>query len=114
MMTMSEFAAHLSVVVMLLGTVIILVALVGLIRFPDLYCRAHALGKGLTLGLMVLLFGLWLDPGTEVSGLKIVAAIFFQFVTLPVAGHLLARIAYERNLARCAATASDTTRDRQA
>ncbi len=34
MMTMSEFAAHLSVVVMLLGTVIILVALVGLIRFP--------------------------------------------------------------------------------
>lgn len=106
-MTMNDFAAILSACVMLLGAVIVLIALIGLLRFPDLYCRAHALGKGLTFGLMVLLGGLWLDPAANVSGLKIVAAIFFQFVTLPVAGHLLARIAYERNLARCAATASD-------
>lgn len=104
---MSEFSAMLSAVVMLAGSILVLIALVGLLRFPDLYCRAHALGKGLTFGSMVLMFGLWLDPEANVSGLKIVAAIFFQFVTLPVAGHLLARIAYERNLARCATTAVD-------
>ncbi|HRI82553.1 MAG: hypothetical protein RLZZ129_367 [Verrucomicrobiota bacterium] len=91
---------HVSVGVMILGALLVLVAMIGIVRFPDVFCRAHALGKGLTLGLMVLLFGLWLDPATEVSGLKVIAAIFFQFVTLPVASHLIARLSYEKNLPR--------------
>ncbi len=97
---MSDFAQILSASVMLVGAALVVVAMIGTVRFPDVFCRAHALGKGLTFGLMVMLFGLWIDPGTNVSGLKIVAAIFFQFVTLPVASHLLARIAYEKNLPR--------------
>ncbi len=90
----------LSSVVMLIGAILIVIAMIGTVRFPDVFCRAHALGKGLTFGLMVLLIGLWLDPHSEVSGLKIVAAIFFQFVTLPVASHLLSRLSYEKNLPR--------------
>lgn len=97
---MHEFMQVLSAGVMLLGAVLVLVAMIGVTRFPDVFCRAHALGKGLTLGLMTMLFGLWLDPDTQVSGLKIIAAIFFQFVTLPVASHLLARLSYEKNLPR--------------
>lgn len=97
---MRDLLEVLSVVVMAVGAVIVLIAMIGTVRFPDVFCRAHALGKGLTLGLMVLLVGLWLDPRTEVSGLKIIAAIFFQFVTLPVASHLLARLSYEKNLPR--------------
>jgi multicomponent Na+:H+ antiporter subunit G len=97
---MNELLGLLSGAVMLAGALLVLVAMIGTVRFPDAFCRAHALGKGLTLGLMVLLMGLWLDPATEVSGLKIVAAIFFQFVTLPVASHLLTRLAYEKNLPR--------------
>ncbi|MDI1251210.1 MAG: monovalent cation/H(+) antiporter subunit G [Lacunisphaera sp.] len=92
--------AYASAGVMLLGALIVLVAMIGTVRFPDVFCRAHALGKGLTLGLMVLLCGLWLDPATEVSGLKILAAIFFQFVTLPVASHLLTRLSFDKNLPR--------------
>jgi multicomponent Na+:H+ antiporter subunit G len=97
---MNEILRLVSGAVMLAGALLVLVAMVGTVRFPDAFCRAHALGKGLTLGLMVLLTGLWLDPATDVSGLKIVAAIFFQFVTLPVASHLLTRLAYEKNLPR--------------
>lgn len=97
---MNEAMAYASAGVMLLGALIVLVAMIGTVRFPDVFCRAHALGKGLTLGLMVLLCGLWLDPATEVSGLKILAAIFFQFVTLPVASHLLTRLSFDKNLPR--------------
>ena len=89
-----------SAAVTLCGALVILSAMIGTVRFPDVFCRAHALGKGLTLGLMLALVGLWMNPGTEVSGLKIVAAIVFQFLTLPVASHLLARLAYERRVAR--------------
>lgn len=90
----------LSAIVMVIGAILIVIAMIGIVRFPDVFCRAHAVGKGLTFGLMVLLIGLWLDPHSEVSGLKIVAAIFFQFVTLPVASHLLSRLSYEKNLPR--------------
>ena len=93
-------AGYFSAGCMILGSMIVLVAIIGLIRLPDVFCRSHALGKGLTLGLMVLLLGLWLDPATEISGLKVIAAVFFQFVTLPVASHLLSRLAYEKNLKR--------------
>lgn len=89
-----------SATVTLCGALVILAAMIGTVRFPDVFCRAHALGKGLTLGLMLALLGLWADPETNVSGLKIVAAIFFQFLTLPVASHLLARLAYEKRVAR--------------
>lgn len=90
----------LSAAVMLIGALLVLVAMIGTVRFPDVFCRAHALGKGLTLGLMTMLFGFWLDPDSHVSGLKIIAAIFFQFVTLPVASHLLTRLSYQKDLAR--------------
>jgi len=90
----------LSAIVMVIGAILIVIAMIGIVRLPDVFCRAHAVGKGLTLGLMVLLIGLWLDPHSEVSGLKVVAAIFFQFVTLPVASHLLSRLSYEKNLPR--------------
>jgi multicomponent Na+:H+ antiporter subunit G len=105
---MSAFWSTVSNLVMLVGALIVLVSVLGMVRFPDVFCRAHALGKGLTLGLMVLLVGLWLDPAAEFSGLKIVAAIIFQFMTLPVASHLLARLAYEKNLPRHRAPAGET------
>ncbi|MCW5550038.1 MAG: monovalent cation/H(+) antiporter subunit G [Opitutaceae bacterium] len=97
---MNLYQEQISVGIMILGALLVLIAMIGIVRFPDVFCRAHALGKGLTLGLMILLFGIWLDPKTEVSGLKVIAAIFFQFVTLPVASHLIARLSYEKNLPR--------------
>ena len=86
----------LSGLTVLAGSLIILVACIGIARLPDLFTRAHAVGKGMTLGISLMLLGLWLDPHTNVSGLKILAAVFLQFVTIPVASHLLARLAWRR------------------
>lgn len=84
----------------LAGAVTILVSMIGLVRLPDALCRAHALGKGMTLGISLLLLSLWLRLGTEAAGLKVLAAVFFQFLTIPVASHLLARVAIERRYPR--------------
>jgi multicomponent Na+:H+ antiporter subunit G len=83
-----------------IGSLTILASMIGLVRLPDVFCRAHALGKGLTLGLGVLFVSLWIDLGMANTGLKIVAAILFQFITLPVASHLLARLSLEKRLPR--------------
>lgn len=85
---------------LLAGALVILISMIGLLRLPDALCRAHALGKGMTLGISLLLLSLWLRLGTELAGLKVVAAIFFQFLTIPVASHLLARVVFERNYPR--------------
>lgn len=82
------------------GALVILASMIGLTRLPDALCRAHALGKGMTLGISLLLLSLWFRLGTDVAGLKVVAAIFFQFLTIPVASHLLARVVFERSYPR--------------
>lgn len=82
---------------LLLGSLVILLAAVGLIRLPDAVCRSHALGKGMTLGLVLVLIGLWLYLGLEAAGIKLPLAVAFQFLTIPVASHLLIRLAYRRN-----------------
>ncbi len=81
------------------GVFFVVLAAIGVLRLPDLYCRAHALGKAMTLGLTCLLLGLgFAVPG--VSWFKIAVAILFQFVTIPVASHLLCLAAYRRDVAR--------------
>jgi multicomponent Na+:H+ antiporter subunit G len=96
MMGLREF---LIAVFLLAGAFVVLVSMIGLVRLPDPFCRAHALGKGMTLGISLLLLSLWLSLGQD-AGLKVLAAIFFQFLTIPVASHLLARLAYVKGYAR--------------
>ena len=81
---------------MILGTFLILIASIGLVRLPDVYCRIHAAGKAGTMGISLIVlstvFFFWsTDPAVVVRGLL---AIFFQFLTAPVAVHLLARASY--------------------
>lgn len=94
----------------LAGALTILVGTIGLVRLPDALCRAHALSKGMTLGISLLLCSLWLSLGTELAGLKVVAAVFFQFLTIPVASHLLARVVFVQGYPRHGPTEIDEDR----
>jgi multicomponent Na+:H+ antiporter subunit G len=72
------------------------VGIVGLIRFPDVYCRIHASGKVATLGLVGLLAGTaFLMPETT---LKALALALFVMVTSPVASHAIASAAYRQGV----------------
>jgi multicomponent Na+:H+ antiporter subunit G len=81
------------------GCLLMLVAGVGVVKLPDVYCRAHALGKAMTLGIIFLLLamGFLIE---EIPWSKIVAVIGFQLVTIPVASHLLCLAAYRRKVRR--------------
>lgn len=82
------------------GSLLILVAAIGLQRLPDIFCRSHALGKAMTLGITLMLLALGLELGLDTAGIKIVLIITFQFVTIPIASHLLSLIAWEKKLPR--------------
>lgn len=81
---------------LVLGTFFTLVTAVGLLRFPDVYCRMHAAGKAGTLGVCLIIVAavIWFAPSGGSVPVRGVLAIAFQFLTTPAATHLLARGVY--------------------
>lgn len=91
---------NLAGIFVLLGSLVIFVSAIGVYRLPDAYSRGHALGKGMTLGISLMLIGYWIYSGTQTAGLKVLIAIFFQFLTIPVASHLLTLIGFLNHMPR--------------
>ncbi|MGE9751468.1 monovalent cation/H(+) antiporter subunit G [Bacillus inaquosorum] len=93
---MIEIAKVVVAVFILFGSLVCLAASFGTLRLPDMYTRSHAASKGSTLGVNMVLLGvfffLWFITG-EISA-KILLGIFFIFITSPVGGHLICRAAY--------------------
>lgn len=98
---------------MIIGTFLMIVAGVGLVRLPDIFCRMHAAGKAGTLGIVLIIIATMVRfAGTEHSVLIAgMMAIFFQFLTVPAATHLLARAAYVTDYPLSDRTEVDELRD---
>lgn len=110
---MNDLPAIFSAILVFLGAIVILISMIGTVRLPDVFCRSHALSKGIPLGLGLLLAGLWMDLRLPGTGLKVLAAILFQLITLPVASHLLARLSLEKRLPRAGDPRIDEDRRRR-
>ncbi len=89
-------------IIVLAGLLFFLGAVVGLIRFPDLYTRMHAAGKGDTLSSMLILFGFALylfkdgfDLANALVALKIMGICAFIMLTSPTSTHALMQAGYE-------------------
>lgn len=87
-------------VLILTGAAFILTGAIGVVRLPDLLCRSHAVGKALTLGIFLLLLGLWAQLTDPQVGFRILLAILFQILTIPVASHLISQLAFQKNTPR--------------
>jgi len=68
-------------------------ATVGLLRFPDFFCRLHATGKGDTLAVLLSLIGLSVYEGFSLTSLKIVFIAVFMFLAQPTSTHAISRAA---------------------
>lgn len=81
-------------VLLLVGSALILLAAVGVIRFADVLARMHSLTKASTLGLVLVLAGgaVGLDRANDVTFVVLAGAL--QVVTSPVGANLLARATY--------------------
>lgn len=84
------------------GLFFMIVAAVGVAKLPDVYCRAHAVGKAMTLGIILLLLALGVLV-ESVAWWKILVAIVFQLATIPVASHLFCLVAYQKRVKRWSA-----------
>ena len=94
-----------------LGAVLVLLAGVGVIRFPDVFCRANAATKAAGLGIACLLAGAALMIGTLEAGIKLGIAIVLQFATAPISGHVMGRAAYRSGAPLAPSTHIDDLRE---
>ena len=83
-----------SALMMLVGAALALVAGIGLQRFEDVFARMHASTKPATLGLALCLLGAALRMPEAGDVVKLLLVVLLQFVTAPIASHLIGRAAY--------------------
>jgi multicomponent Na+:H+ antiporter subunit G len=101
---MSSVVDVISVILITVGLVFFFGAAIGMIRFPDFYCRMHAAGKGDTLSTLLILCGFALqqfddfDAGEVTFFAKMLIVCLFIFTTSPTATHELIHAGYEVGL----------------
>jgi multicomponent Na+:H+ antiporter subunit G len=64
---------------------------IGLLRFPDLYCRLHALTKADNVGLGLLLVGVLWQVSSWLDALKLLLIWLLVLVAGATVAHLIAR-----------------------
>ncbi len=88
-----------TIIFALLGTVLLLIAGIGLVRMPDLFLRMSAATKAATLGSASLLIAAALHFGELSIVAQVTATIFFLVLTAPVGAHIIARAGYRKKRA---------------
>lgn len=83
------------------GALLMCIASLGILRFPDVYMRISASTKASTLGMGFLLMALAVHFSELGITSRSVATIFFIAATSPVAGHLISRAAYLTGVPLC-------------
>ncbi len=77
-----------------IGCFFIIVASIGIVRFPDFYSRLHPAGKSDTIGQLFVLTGLMIYEGFSLVSVKLLIIILFIFIASPTATHAVAQAAF--------------------
>jgi multicomponent Na+:H+ antiporter subunit G len=81
-------------VLALVGSTLVLLASIGVLRMPDLFTRMQAATKATTLGLGCLLAATALQLSDFSSFIRAISIGAFVMLTSPVSTHVIARAAY--------------------
>jgi multicomponent Na+:H+ antiporter subunit G len=81
-------------VFLFLGCFLVVVASIGIVRFPDFYSRLHPAGKTDSMGQALVLISLIIYEGFTLATIKMIIIILFIFIANPTATHALANAAH--------------------
>jgi multicomponent Na+:H+ antiporter subunit G len=95
-LTMSGVVSLVSAVLLVAGAFFFLAGTVGLLRFPDVYSRLHALTKADALGLGFLAAGLALRSGSASTAVKLGVIWTLVLVASATSAYVVAQRALQR------------------
>ncbi|MAZ66446.1 MAG: Na+/H+ antiporter subunit G [Kangiellaceae bacterium] len=79
-----------TVICTLAGAFFFMAGTLGLLRFPDVYCRLHALTKADNLGLGLIAVGLVPQAASTFDAIQLVMIWLFAMIAGAVAGYMVA------------------------
>jgi len=88
----------LTIILLIAGAVFFLAGTIGLLRFPDVYTRLHALTKADNVGLGLLLAGLALQAESWTIAVKLLLIWLLILLASSSVAHLVARTAQKRGI----------------
>ena len=77
---------------LLLGSLFALIAAIGVLRMPDIFCRMHAATKAGAFGVSLILLALCVALPTVRVCIQSILIIGFFYLTAPVAAHMISRV----------------------
>jgi multicomponent Na+:H+ antiporter subunit G len=78
------------------GSIFVLLAGVGIVRFRDIYPRMHTAAKAPTLGILLVSVGVAIEVRSVMTSLLLVLVVVLQLIAGPVGAHLIGRSVYHR------------------
>lgn len=108
-MNINEIFEWIGVLLIFFGSLISVISAIGIIRFRDIYSRAHAATKTTTLAVLITLVGVFIYVWTMDGyiSVRLMLGIAFVFITAPVSGHLVLRASYRSQIKMTDDTADD-------
>ncbi|MGN9765097.1 cation:proton antiporter [Micromonospora sp. SD12] len=104
----------LAAIPLLVGTGLIAVSALGLLRLPDVYNRMNAVAKAASLGMVCVLAGVLVLVFDARSAVVVAVAVGLQLVSAPVGGYALAVASYRAGSPLAALTRYDDLADADA
>ena len=98
--TLAHVLDVIAAVLLLAGSFLVMVAGIGIARFPDLLARMHAATKPQVLGLAMLMTGLALEIRVPSVIWTLLLVVLFQLITAPVSAHMVGRSGYRTGRVR--------------
>lgn len=103
---MMTLAIILAIILIVTGIFFFITATIGLLRFPDVYCRMQATGKGDTMGALLTLMGLALYNfvsndltfASALVSIKIMLIAIFILIANPTATYAITKSGIESGL----------------
>lgn len=83
---------------LLAGAAFFLAGTVGLLRFPDVFARLHALTKADNVGLGLIVIGLAVDSASPAVAAKLLLVWLLVLLASASVAHLIARAALRRGM----------------
>lgn len=85
-------------ILLISGALFALIAAIGIVRMPDLYCRMHAATKAGAFGVSLILLALCVAMPLLRVCIQSVLIISFFYLTAPVAAHIIGRVGLNQKL----------------
>lgn len=103
---------YLMIFFLVLGSLVILIASIGLLKMPDIYLRMSASTIAATFGVATMLVGVALFFADAGVALHILGLIILLILTVPVGAHTMGRSAYIAGLPMWKKTRHDALKNK--